>query len=53
MSEKDSLKDDEFSTNDKFKKSLRQILTEATTTQSFELQTKQTNTKLVFEIIPQ
>jgi hypothetical protein len=53
MSEKDSLNDDEFSTNDKFKKSVRQILTEATTTQGFELQTKQTNTKLVFEIIPQ
>jgi Thiol-activated cytolysin len=53
MKERDSLSDDEFGTNNKFRKSLREILLEGTPTTTFELQTKQTRTRMIFEIAPE
>lgn len=53
LHERDSFKDDDFTTNNRFRKSLRQLLLESSTSTSFELQTKQTRTKLFFEILPQ
>lgn len=52
MKERDSLSDDEFGTNNRFRKSLREILLEGTPTTTFELQTKQTRTRMIFEIAP-